>query len=116
MCIQFSQVGSGGNSYYFHGTDLLEGEEEGEVGGQVDTDRKTWSPGGGVYSYSDPGRKSEEGAFLYPSLAKAVVGLWGRPGVEERWDTGHYRCRWDTALDNRFFGKSCSIKLDSQHF
>lgn len=36
------QVGSGGNSYYFHGTDLLEGQED----------------------------ELEEGVYLYPSLNK----------------------------------------------
>jgi len=60
------RVGSGGNSYFFHGTDLLEDEE------------------------NEPEKGMEEGAYLYPSLAKAIVGSW-KIKDGDNYSTAEYR-------------------------
>jgi len=60
------RVGSGGNSYFFHGTDLLEQEE------------------------NDPTKVKEEGAYLYPKLSKAIVGSWKTKQCEN-YSTAEYR-------------------------
>jgi len=60
------RVGSGGNSYFFHGTDLLEHEE------------------------NELKKGMEEGAYLYPSLAKAIVGCW-KIKEGDNYSTADYR-------------------------
>ena len=35
--------------------------------------------------------REEEGVYLYPGLAKAVVGVWSRPAREERYNTQGYK-------------------------
>ena len=84
---RYFQVGSGGNSFYFHGTDLLEGK----AGVVVHHPCILFNYLKILLPFPAPQGREEEGVYLYPGLAKAVVGVWRRPAREERYDTQGYK-------------------------
>ena len=84
MRLFFKQVGSGGNSYFFHGTDLLEQEENDPTKVERVLERGERQI---TVSFT---QVKEEGAYLYPNLAKAIVGSW-KTKQSENYSTAEYR-------------------------